>query len=167
MDLTALATRFANALTRGRHAQSAYDPAGRRTLMQITGMAGEVFQSVELILPYGMSAVPVGNTADVLTFQVLGHRDHKVALGPDDPALRIPSLGQGEFGFRDQNGQQVVWRAASGGYLEITCNKLVATVTGDADVTSSGGNINLTANSGKITMLAETNQITANGHVLG
>lgn len=172
--LRELGARFANQLTRARHVLSAYDRTGARTLMQVTGMAGETFQGIELLLPYGMSAIPVGNTTDTLIFQANGHRDHKIALSADDPALRIPGLQAGEFGFRDARGQQVVFRLD---HVEVTTpQKLVINTTGDCSLTVGQGNLNLTVNEGnvavmagqgKITLTAAANQITANGHVLG
>jgi len=138
--LQGLASRLANQLTRARHVMSGYDPTGSRTMMQVTGMAGETLQNVEHLMPYGMSAVPAGNTASVLIFQVNGHRDHKIALMADDPALRISGLQPGEFGFRDGKGQQIVFHAD---HIEITTPlKLVITTTGDCDLTASG-NVNV------------------------
>jgi phage gp45-like len=91
---------------------------------------GEVKEGVELLLPPGMSAVPLGG--DALLFQVNGRRDHVVAL-VDDPSTRIADLKAGEFGFRDQMGQQVVFRAD---HLEITTpRKVVITATGDVVIT--------------------------------
>lgn len=172
--LRGLASALANQLTRARHVLSAYDPTGARTMMQLTGMANEAFQGIELLLPYGMSAIPVGNTADALILQVNGHRDHKVALAADDPALRIPGLAAGEFGFRDARGQQVVFR---GDRLEVTSPlKLVVNTTGDCDLTVAQGNLNVTvsqgnaalaAPAGAISLTAPTGRITANGNVLG
>lgn len=172
--LRGLASALANQLTRARHVLSAYDPTGARTMMQVTGMAGEAFQGIELLLPYGMSAIPAGNTADALIFQVNGHRDHKVALAADDPALRIPGLQAGEFGFRDARGQQVVFHAD---HIEVTTPlKLVAAVTGDCDLTVSQGNLNMTvthgnvalaAPAGALALTAPAGRITANGNVLG
>lgn len=172
--LRGLRSAIANQVTRARHVLSGYDPTGARTLMQVTGMAGEAFQGIELLLPYGMSAIPTGMTADLLIFQVNGHRDHKVGLMADDPALRIPGLQPGEIGLRDMRGQQIVLR---GDHLEVTTpQKLVMTVTGDADLTVSQGNVNLTAShgnvmvaatAGKIQLTAPAGQITANGNVLG
>lgn len=138
---------LANLLTRARHVLSAYDPTGRRTLMQATGMANEKFQGIELLLPYGFSALPMGNTADVVILQMNGHRDHKVGLGADDPALRITDLQPGEFGLRDMRGQQVVLRRNR---IEITAaggNPVV--ITGDLHVSGAviagyGGNDQVT-----------------------
>lgn len=172
--LNGIRSRLANQLTRARHVLSGYDPTGARTMMQVTGMAGEAFQNIELLLPYGYSAVPAGNTADALIFQVNGHRDHKIGLAADDPALRIPGLQAGEFGLRDARGQQVVFHAD---HIEVTTpQKLVIVSTGDIDLNVSQGNLNVnvaqgnvavSASGGAITLSAEAHRITANGNELG
>lgn len=127
-----------NAVTRGKALRATRAP--RRTMLQIAGLAGETFNGIELLLPYGMSAVPLAG--DVVILQILGSRAHLVALPCDDPSLRIADLQPGEFGFRDARGQQVVFRLDR---IEVTTPlKAVVTTTGDASVTA-GGNISVTA----------------------
>jgi phage gp45-like len=133
--------RVANAvrlmLTRGKALRATL---GARTFLQVAGLAGETFNRVELLLPYGRSALPLAG--DVLILQILGSRDHKVALCADDPSLRITDLQSGEFGDRDARGTQIVYRQNR---LEITTPlKIVVTSTGDVDVTS-GTVVNITA----------------------
>ncbi len=118
-------------VTRGKVRRVRLGP--QRAVLQVAVFAGEVKEGVELLLPPGMSAVPLGG--DVLLFQVNGRRDHLVAL-VDDPATRIADLKTGEFGFRDRVGQQVVFRAD---HLEIiTPPKVVITATGDVVINSTG-----------------------------
>jgi phage gp45-like len=123
-------------VTRGKVRRVRLGP--QRAVLQVAVFRGEVKEGVELLLPPGMSAVPLGG--DVLLFQVNGRRDHLVAL-VDDPGTRIADLKAGEFGFRDQVGQQVVFRAD---HLEITTpRKVVITAAGDV-VINAQGNIALT-----------------------
>lgn len=126
-------------VTRGRVAIAALNP--KRTLVQLTGLADETKDKIELMLPYGMSALP--DKGDLILLQVGASRAHLVALCADNPDLRIQDLLKGEFGFRDINGQQVVFRQDR---LEVTTPlKLVANVTGDCDLTIGGqANINVT-----------------------
>lgn len=128
-------------VSRGKLVQSAYDPGKQRTLLQGEGLEGETHQGIELLLPYGMSAIPVGRTADYLLLQVQATRDHKVAIGADDPALRIPDLAAGELGLRNGRGSQVVLR---GNRIEITAP------LDDVVVTASAGNVSVTAALGNI-----------------
>jgi phage gp45-like len=135
-----LASGLANQVTRAKHVSAVYAPQGGRIFLQLTGFADEVHNNVELLLPYGMSARPVGQTADLLVFQVNASRDHKVAIAGADPALQVPDLAEGEFGFRDGAGQQIVFRSDR---VEVTTpKKLVVTTTGDCDLTATG-NVNV------------------------
>lgn len=105
-----------------------------RAVLQLRGLAKEVRNGIELLQPYGMSSRPLAG-GDVLLIQIGGSRDHCVAVHADDPSLRIADLQPGEFGFRDQNGQQVVFRVDR---IEVTTPlKLVASVTGECDITSA------------------------------
>lgn len=125
-------------VTRGRVALAVLNP--RRTLLQLNGLAAEDKTQIELMLPYGMSARPkapgAGQAgADLILLQVGGSRAHLVALCADDPALRIPDLDEGEFGFRDADGQQIVWRTDR---IEITAKKVIQTINGDMTQTVNG-----------------------------
>jgi phage gp45-like len=147
-------------VTRGRVIASALNP--KRTLIQLSGLAGEIMDQVELIMPYGMSALPKGSKqgqGDVILLQVQGSRAHLVAIGADDPTLRITDLEEGEFGFQDQNGQKVIFRKDR---LEvITPLKLVMAVEGDMEQTVNGkltqtveGDVEQTVN-GKTTLTCD------------
>jgi phage gp45-like len=127
-------------VTRGRVALAVLNP--KRTLVQLSGLAEETKDKIELMLPHGMSARPKKG-ADLILLQVGASRAHLVALCADDPALRIQDLQEGEFGFRDANGQQVVFRQDK---LEVTTPlKLVMTITGNLEQTVNGQTI-LTCN---------------------
>ncbi len=146
-------------VTRGKHVLSAYDAGGQRTMLQGIGFAGETHQGIELLLPYGMSAIPIGATADYVTFEIGATRDHKVAFGCDDPALRVPGLLPGEIGHRNYRGSQVVLRQ----------NRIEMTAPlDDIDVTAAEGAINITASAGKVTITAGAGQvdIIANGNTM-
>jgi phage gp45-like len=92
---------------------------GARTILQISGLDGETKATVELLLPPGYSARPLAG-ADVLALQVMGTRDHMVALGGDNAGVdAITSLAAGEFGLRNgAAGTQMVFR--NSGIIEIT-----------------------------------------------
>ena len=90
---------------------------GMRTLLQIRGLDNETVDAVELLLPPGYSA-NIASGADVAVLQVLGSRDHLVALGGDTPSGdQIGDLAAGEFGFR-RGAVQMAFRNT--GTIEIT-----------------------------------------------
>lgn len=106
--ITGIRDRLATIVSRGKLALAGYSPTKARTMVQLKSLGGTL-NNIELLLPYGMSAMPVGQTADLLIFKI-NNLDHKVAIGADDPACRITDLQAGEFGFQDNQGQQVVFR---------------------------------------------------------
>lgn len=123
-----LRDRLATIISRGKLALAGYSPTKARTMVQLSGLAGGTLQNIELLLPYGRSALPSGNTADLLILKI-NSLDHKVALCADDPALRITDLQSGEFGDRDARGQQIVYRL---GWLELTTPNFVKLASGAA-----------------------------------
>lgn len=129
----ALTAALQTSITRAKHVLSAYSPGNLRTMVQLRTLAGGTLQNIELLLPYGMSARPVGQTADLLVFRINNSLDHKVAIAADDPACRITNLEAGEFGFQDNQGQQVVFRRTgivATTTLGITMNTPYLRVTG-------------------------------------
>lgn len=135
--------RLRQMVTRGKVVKATLNKT--RVLVQLTGLAGETKTKVEVLSPYGFSFFPPGG-ADVVLLQVCGSRSHLLALNADDPALRIQDLQEGEFGFRDRNGQQIVFRSDR---IEITApdgknivvnggNDLTVNITNDAAVTING-----------------------------
>lgn len=118
-------------VTRGKVTDARIGP---RTLLQVTGLEGEVKQLVELLTPPGYSARPLPG-ADVALFQVLGSRDHMLALGGDFAGGdAIADLAPGEFGFRHPgSAAQIVFR--NSGTHEIT--GATWKLTGDLHVTGA------------------------------
>jgi phage gp45-like len=140
-----MAQKMRSMVTRGRVMSAALNP--KRPLVQLSGLAGEEKTQVELFMPMGMSVYPSGNE-DLILLQVGGSRSHLVALFADNPALRITDLKAGEFGHRDTNGQQIVFRQD---HLEITSPlKMQINVTGEVSGQASAwkltGDLHVTGN---------------------
>ena len=97
--LEALGRAVRSAVTRGKITSA---PIAGRTLAQVTGLAGETKQGVEVLHPFGwFASLPAG--ADVVLLQVMGSRDHLVALGGDVIGQNQPSAA-GEFGAKHAAG---------------------------------------------------------------
>lgn len=129
-------------VTRGRIVSAV---VGARTVVQITGLDGETFNGIEMLLPPGYSARPAAG-ADGLILQVLGSRDHLVVLGGDTAGGdAIADLASGENGLRNNTGSiQLVMRNT--GTVEITGNVKItgsATIDGNllvvGDITGGDG----------------------------
>lgn len=120
-------------VTRGK-VVAARTRAGR-VLVDMELFGGERRRNVELLLPTGVSALPAEG-ADVVVLEVAGNRQHLVAIVADDPALRVTGLAPGEFGLRDGNGQQVIFRADR---LEISgALRIDIAASGPVNVTAEG-----------------------------
>ena len=112
MSLASMWGAIRSVVTRAKITQAAMGSI--RPALQVTGYAGEIYNGIPLLLPYGFNAVPnVGG--DVLILRIAGVSDHRVALGGDDPNVTISDLAPGEVGLR-ANGQQIVLR---GGGIQI------------------------------------------------
>lgn len=114
---------------------------GGRVLLDVTLLSGETRSRVELLQPYGFTAVPAAG-AEVLV-QELARRGHLVALLADAPALRVTDAAPGEIGIRDAQGQQVMFRGDGieiSGALKVTIVSAgeVQIQTSSATVTSAG-----------------------------
>ncbi|MGI4851899.1 MAG: phage baseplate assembly protein domain-containing protein [Janthinobacterium lividum] len=132
--------RIAAQTCRGKVAGSAI---ATRTMLTITGLDNETFQSVELLLPYGMVARPAPG-ADILIQQINGQRDHKVALAGDHTEDAVSDLQPGEVGL-SRNGQTVLLRSTG---IEIVTN-LAVTITATNSVTINAPAVYLGGTGGK------------------
>lgn len=94
-----LAAMLRSAVTRAKITTSSL---GLRTIAQVTGLANETKQSVEVLHPFGWFANPAAG-ADVVLLQVMGSRDHLVALG-GDALNQSEACAQGEFGAKHSSG---------------------------------------------------------------
>lgn len=106
---------------------------GGRVLLDVTLVSGDTRSRVEMLQPYGFTAVPTIGS-EVLV-QQLAYRGHLVALLADAPALRVTDAGPGEIGIRDQNGQQVVFRADR---IEVTAQRVEVASAETVTVVSTG-----------------------------
>ncbi|MDE1905022.1 MAG: phage baseplate assembly protein [Rhodospirillales bacterium] len=100
----ALDAMVRSAVTRGKVMLAAV--AGR-TQIQAAGLANEVISGAELLLPPGYCAIPAAG-ADVCLLQVLGSRDHVVALGGDMVGEVIAGMAAGERGMMHPAGS-LIW----------------------------------------------------------
>ena len=78
-----------------------------RTLLQVTGLDGETFNDVELLLPPGYVANPTGG--DVLIIRPVGRR--RVAICGDSTGDAVSNLLPGEIGLA-RGGRRVILRQA-------------------------------------------------------
>ncbi len=113
---------------------------GGKTLVTIQMFDGDTRDRVELLQPYGLTAVPMPG-ADVMVLEV-GTPDHLVALMADDSGLRATALNPGELAIRDSRGQMVTFTPDG---IRITGALKVAVVSAAEVEVQSGTTITLTA----------------------
>ncbi|MDD2794357.1 phage baseplate assembly protein [Acidocella sp.] len=132
--------RFASLITRGKVVLARM---AARALLQVTGLDGETFANVELLLPPGYVANPTGG--DVVLLQTNGLRSHVVALGGDSTADTVADLQPGEIGL-SRNGKTVLLRVGSVTIVDPAEIILIAPLVnfqGDVSIT---GNLHVTGN---------------------
>lgn len=117
MSIERIGAALRNIVTRGKVMQTR---VGSRTVTQVTGLDGEIEQTIEILLPPGYCARPAAG-ADVVLLQVLGQRDHLVALGGDAADAVIADLAPGEVGLKV--GNQVI--AVRSDRIEVISGKVV------------------------------------------
>lgn len=81
--------------------------SGGRTLLDVALLSGEHRSAVELLMPYGITAIP-GEGADVIVHEVGGDRGHLVAQAADEATLRVTGLAAGSWAVQDARGQMIV-----------------------------------------------------------
>jgi phage gp45-like len=128
---------IAMSMTRAKVMLAGYSGTNARVMLQVSGLAGETLQNIELLLPYGMTAIPLAG--DVVIAQINGNRDHKVALVVDNPACRALGLVAGEFGLQDDQGQQILVKRTG----IVINSSLPITINSSGPVTITGSNISL------------------------
>ncbi len=143
--------RFSIYVVKGQHAIDSFNPAEVQTALVASAvdpavtrfrprvsiaesqLDAEVKNNVELLMPYGFTAMP--DAGDVLLVSVGGVRDHQVALGADNTALRIADAKATELGHRDVRGQQIVLRVDR---IEITSPLKVVVTAPQVLIAASG-----------------------------
>jgi phage gp45-like len=138
MSLARVGAALRSMVTRGKVVQSG---VGARVIVQVQGLDKEQW-TVEMLHPFGMSGRPKRGS-DVVLLQVLGSRDHVVAIGGDAVGGSIGDLAEGEVGISGF-GARIVFRADR---LEVTSNihpvkiKAAHSVTFDTPELVTTGNV--------------------------
>ncbi len=132
--------RFASLITRGKVVLARM---AARALLQVTGLDGETFANVELLLPPGYVANPTGG--DVVLLQTNGLRSHVVALGGDSTADTVADLQPGEIGL-SRNGKTVLLRVGSVTIVDPEEIILIAPLVNFQGNVSITGNLHVTGN---------------------
>lgn len=102
---------------------------------QVSGLADELLQEVEVVQQFGFTShPPAGSQAVVIP--IGGESSHSVVIGTENASFRIKGLGSGEVAIYDQSGSSIVLRA--GRVVAIDCDTFTLNCN-NFQVSASGG----------------------------
>lgn len=90
--------------------------------VQVSGLADETLQDVELMQQFGFTSHPPSGTEAVI-LPIGGKTTHGIVIATENGAFRVQSLQEGEVAIYDQSGSSVVLK--KGKLVEIVCDNLV------------------------------------------
>ncbi|BFU64704.1 phage baseplate assembly protein V [Rodentibacter abscessus] len=118
--------------------------------VQISGLADETLQDVELMQHFGFTSVPPANTQAVI-IPIGGQTSHGIVIATENGAFRVKNLQGGEVAVYDESGSSIVLK--QGKLIEIDCDTLKIKATNKVAISSP---------------LVETDQVfTAQGQING
>ncbi|MCQ9121194.1 baseplate assembly protein [Rodentibacter pneumotropicus] len=118
--------------------------------VQVSGLADETLQDVELMQHFGFTSVPPANTQAVI-LPIGGQTSHGIVIATENGAFRVKNLQGGEVAVYDESGSSIVLK--EGRLIEIDCDVLKIKATSKVDISSP---------------LVETDQVfTAQGQING
>lgn len=118
--------------------------------VQVSGLAEETLQDVELMQHFGFTSVPPANTQAVI-LPIGGQTSHGIVIATENGAFRVKNLQGGEVAVYDESGSSIVLK--KGRLIEIDCDVLKIKAASKVDISSP---------------LVETDQVfTAQGQING
>lgn len=88
---------------------------------QVSALAGETLQDVELMQHFGFTSHPPAST-EALIIPIGGKTSHSVVVATENGQFRVKSLKTGEVAIYDQSGSSIVLK--QGKIIEINCATL-------------------------------------------
>ncbi|HDR1020943.1 TPA: phage baseplate assembly protein V [Pasteurella multocida] len=86
---------------------------------QVSGLAGETLQDVELMQQFGFTSVPPAGT-QVVVVPVGGKTTHSIVIATENGAFRVKNLKNGEVAIYDQSGSTIILK--QGRLIEVECD---------------------------------------------
>ncbi|HII3779140.1 phage baseplate assembly protein V [Pasteurella multocida] len=86
---------------------------------QVSGLAGEILQDVELMQQFGFTSVPPAGT-QVVVVPVGGKTTHSIIIATENGAFRVKNLENGETALYDQSGSTIILK--KGRLVEVDCD---------------------------------------------
>lgn len=89
--------------------------------VQVSGLADETLQDVELMQHFGFTSVPPANTQAVI-IPIGGQTSHGIVIATENGAFRVKNLQGGEVAVYDESGSSIILK--KGRLIEIDCDVL-------------------------------------------
>lgn len=90
--------------------------------VQVSALADETLQDVELMQHFGFTSSPPAQTEAVI-LPIGGRTTHGVVIATEHGHFRVKSLKKGEVAIYDQSGSTIILK--SGKVVEISCDNLI------------------------------------------
>lgn len=100
---------------------------------QVSGLADEHLQDVELMQQFGFTSVPPQGT-DAVILPIGGSTSYSVIIATEHGQFRVKSLKSGEVAIYDQSGSVITLK--QGKVIDIQCDCLTINATQKVDITT-------------------------------
>ena len=101
--------------------------------VQVSGLADETLQDVELMQQFGLTSVPPAGT-QVVVLPMGGATTHSIVIATENGSFRVKNLKSGETAVYDESGSTIILK--QGRLIEIDCDILKITATTKVEISS-------------------------------
>lgn len=101
--------------------------------VQVSGLADETLQDVELMQQFGLTSVPPAGT-QVVVLPMGGETTHSIVIATENGSFRVKNLKSGETAVYDESGSTIILK--QGRLIEIDCDILKITATTKVEISS-------------------------------
>lgn len=100
---------------------------------QVSGLADETLQDVELMQQFGLTSVPPAGT-QVVVLPMGGETTHSIVIATENGSVRVKNLKSGETAVYDESGSTIILK--QGRLIEIDCDILKITASTKVEISS-------------------------------
>lgn len=128
-------------------------------LVQVSGLADETLQEVELMQHFGFTSVPPAGTEAVI-IPLGGKTTHGIVIATENGVYRVASLKNGEVAIYDSSGSTIILK--NNRIIDVDCDTFKVTCKNYSVTASAGANFD-TPNLETTQLLTAQGQINGNG----
>ena len=100
---------------------------------QVSGLADETLQDVELMQQFGLTSVPPAGT-QVVVLPMGAETTHSIVIATENGSFRVKNLKSGETAVYDESGSTIILK--QGRLIEIDCDILKITASTKVEISS-------------------------------